>query len=133
MSQENVEVVRAAYAAFAEGRIDDVIEGLDAEVEMNGAVGALEEGEVVRGRDAVARELLPDSSVWAERRYEVQKFIDADDRVVALVHEHRRGRNSGVAVGVDMAFIYSFKGNKVARIEPFMSQSKALEAAGLRE
>ena len=32
-----------------------------------------------------------------------------------------------------MAFIYSFKGNKVASIEPFMSQSEALEAAGLSE
>jgi hypothetical protein len=32
-----------------------------------------------------------------------------------------------------MGFIYSFKGNKVARIEPFMSQFEALRAAGLRE
>ena len=32
-----------------------------------------------------------------------------------------------------MAFINSFKGHKVARIEPFMSQSEAREAAGLSE
>jgi ketosteroid isomerase-like protein len=130
MSEENVEVVREAYIAFAEGRIDDAMEALDADVEMIGAVGGLEEGAVIRGRDAVARELLPDTSVWADRRYEIQRVIDIGDRVVALVREHRRGKGSGVEIGADIALIYSFKGSKVTRIEPFMSQSDALEAAG---
>jgi ketosteroid isomerase-like protein len=133
MSQENVEIIRRAYLAFADGRINDVAEGLDANVEMSGAVGGLEEGEVTRGRDAVVRKLLPDSSVWAERRYEVQRFVEADDRVVALVHEHRRGRGSGVEIGADIALIYSFKDRKVCRIEPYMSQSEALEVAGLSD
>jgi ketosteroid isomerase-like protein len=133
MSQENVEIVRRAYVAYAEGRIDDVVAGLDAHVEMFGAVGGLEEGEVKRGRDAVARELALDTSVWAERRYDVQRFVEAGDRVVALVHEHRVGRGSGVEIGADIALIYSFSGSKVSRIEPYLSQADALEAAGLSE
>jgi ketosteroid isomerase-like protein len=133
MSQENVEIVQQAFDAFGDGRMRDVIDALDEEVEMLGAVGGLEEGEVIRGREAVARQLLlPDSSVWAERRYEVQRFLEADNRVVALVHEHRRGRGSGIKVAAEIALIYSFRGNKVVRIEPYMSQSEALEAAGLR-
>ena len=126
-------MIRSALIASAEGRVSDLIEGLDADVEMIGAVGGLEEGEVIRGRDAVARAVLLDSSVWAERRWEVQKLIDVDDRVVALLHEHRRGRGSGVEIGTDIAMIYSFKGGKVVRIEPFMRQAAALEAAGLSE
>jgi ketosteroid isomerase-like protein len=133
MSQENVEIIRQAYLALADGRFDDVVEGLDANVELSGAVGGLEEGEVTRGRDAVAHKLFPDSSVWAETRYEIQRLVEADDRVVALVHEHRRGRGSGVEIGADIALTYSFKDGKVCRIEPYMSQSDALEAAGLSE
>jgi ketosteroid isomerase-like protein len=133
VAQQNVEIVRRAFDAFADGRIRDVIDGLDENVEMLGAMGGLEEGEVIRGREAVARQLLPDSAVWAERHYEVQRFLEADDRVVALVHEHRRGRGSDIEVGAEMALIYSFRGNKVVRIEPYMSQSEALDAAGLSE
>jgi hypothetical protein len=53
--------------------------------------------------------------------------------MVALVHEYRRGRGSGVAVEADIALVYGFKEGKVVRIEPYMSQSDALEAAGLSE
>jgi len=133
MSQENVEIVRQAFDAFADGRVNDVIDVLDADVDMPGAVGGLEEGQVTRGREAVARALLPDSSVWATRRYEVQRFVDADDRVVALVYEHRRGRGSDIEIEAEIALIYTFKGSKVVRIEPYMRQSEALEAAGLSE
>jgi ketosteroid isomerase-like protein len=62
-----------------------------------------------------------------------QRVIDAGDQVVALVHEYRRGRGSGVAVEADIALVYGFKEGKVVRIEPYMSQSDALEAAGLSE
>lgn len=133
MSQENVEIVRSAFAASAAGDVGAVVEVLDAEIEMPGAVGGLEEGTVQRGRDAVSRALLPDLSVWTERRYELQDVIAVDDRVVALVHEHRRGKGSGIDVGADMAFVYSFKDGKVSRIAPYMSQSEALDAVGLRK
>lgn len=128
MSDEHVETVRSAFEAGVRDRMNDVVALLDAEVELRGAVGGLEEGDVVRGRDAVALELVPDRTVWAERRYEVQEIVEAGDRVVALVHEHRRGRASGVEIGADMAFIYSFNGRKISRIEPYMNQSEALAA-----
>ena len=134
MSQENVEMVRRAFVMGAEGRLDDAIDAfVDADVEMPGAVGGFEEGDVVRGRDAVREALRPDGTIWEARSYEVQRIIDAGERVVALVHEKRRGRGSGVEVGADIALVYSFRGGRVSRIEPYMSQREALEAAGLRE
>jgi uncharacterized protein len=133
MSQETVEFVRRAFAAGIDDDYSDLIAGLDENVEMLGAVGGFEEGKVTRGRAAVARELALDTSVWAERRYEVQRLIDAGDQIVAVVHEYRRGRASGIEISADMALIYSFRDGKVFRIEPYMSQSEALEAAGLSE
>jgi ketosteroid isomerase-like protein len=60
-----------------------------------------------------------------------QDRMEAGDRVVAFVHERRRGRGSGVDVGADIAFIYTFNGSKISRIEPYMDQSEARAAAGL--
>jgi len=64
---------------------------------------------------------------------ELQRIIDAGDRVIALVHEYRRGKGSGVAVEADIALVYGFKEGQVVRSEPYMSQADTLEAAGLRE
>ena len=132
MPRENVEIIRNLFVAGAEDRLADVPDWLDSEVELLGAVGGLEEGDLTRGRDRVTEKMLPDLTVWAARTYDVQEIVEAgDDRVVAFVHERRRGRGSGVEIAVDMAFIYSFKGPRISRIEPYMSQAEARKAAGL--
>lgn len=134
MSQENIELVRRNWDAFAEGVIDEpALKTLHSEVELIGAVGGIEEGAVTRGRDAVRDAVLVDSEVWAERRLDLQRVIDAGDRVVALLSEYRRGQGSGVEVRADIALVYGFKDGLIIRIEPYMSQAEALAAVGLSE
>jgi ketosteroid isomerase-like protein len=133
MSAATIEIVRSLFDAFADGRtnLDLVVAALDPDVEIHGAVGGLGEGAVIRGREAVVQELLPDTAVWADRRVELQEVLDTDDRVVALAREYRRGRGSGVEVENEIALIYTFDGDAVIRIEPYMSQAEALAAMGL--
>src|SRR3954447_20650340 len=133
MPQENVETIRNLFVADAEDRLAELNSWLDPEVELLGAIGGLEEGDLARGRDRVAQKMLPDQTVWASRTYDVQQIVEADDRVVAFVRERRRGRGSGVEIAADMAFIYSFNGPKISRIEPYMSQAEARAAAGLEK
>jgi ketosteroid isomerase-like protein len=131
MSEENVEIVRRAYSG---GVLNAwATEILHPEVELLGAVGGMEEGTVTRGREAVTQALDVDFEIWAERRMELKRAIDAGDQVVALVREYRRGKGSGVTVEADVALVYGFRKGKVVRIEPYMSQAEALEAAGLSE
>jgi ketosteroid isomerase-like protein len=131
MSQENVEIVQRIYEA------EDIealaLEAMHPEVELLGAIGGMEEGTITVGREAVTQAVEVDSDIWAERRLELREAIDAGDRVVALVHEYRRGKGSGVVVEADIALVYGFKQGKVVRIVPYMSQAEALEAAGLSE
>ena len=132
MSQENVEIVERAYSGSDD--IDAlVIEAMHPDVELLGAIGGMEEGTTTVGREAVAQALSVDSEIWAERRLELRRAIDAGDRVVALVHEYRRGKGSGVTVETDIALIYGFRDGKVVRIEPYMNQAEALAAVGLSE
>ena len=129
MSRENVAII---HRAFTVGDIEDgALEMLlHPEVELLGAIGGMEEGTITLGREAVTQALLVDPEIWAERRMELQRVIDAGDRVIALVHEYRIGKGSGAAVEADIALVYGFKAGKVVRIEPYMSQAEALEAAG---
>ena len=76
MSQENVDMVKHAYSG--DGDINAwVIEVLHPEVELLGAVGGMEEGTTTVGRGAVAQALSVDSEIWAERRLELRRAIDA--------------------------------------------------------
>ena len=132
MSQENVEVVKRAYSGS--GDVDAwVIEAMHPDVELLGAIGGMEEGTTTVGRRAVAEALSVDSEIWAERRLELRRVVAAGDQVVALVHEYRIGRSSGVTVEADIALVYGFREGKVIRIQPYMNQVDALEAAGLSE
>ena len=118
MSQENVEMIERVSSGGGDINAAGVIEATHPEVELLGAIGGMEEGTTTVGREAVADAVSVDSEIWAERRLELRRAIDAGDQVVALVHEYRRGKGSGVTVETDIALIYGFRDGKVVRIEP---------------
>jgi ketosteroid isomerase-like protein len=134
MSQENVEIVRAAYKAVMLGDWDLADQTLNPAVEFHGTVGGIWEGNIMRGpqeiRQAIHEE---DLEAWDERRFEPQQFIDAGDRIVVLQHEFRRGKGSGIEVENDTAVTFEVRNGRVIRIRAYMDRAEALEAAGLSE
>jgi ketosteroid isomerase-like protein len=64
---------------------------------------------------------------------ELERIVGDGDQVVALSHHRGRGKASGAAVDVRVAYAYSIKDGKVFRWQAFMTWSEALEAAGLSE
>ncbi len=132
MSQENVAVVRDAFEAFAEQAWERMAQLTDAEVELHGTVGGLEEGRTAHGLTEIIEVFdADDLEEWEERRLEPEEFIDAGDNVVVLMHEYRRGRGSGVEVESDTAVVFAVRDGRVVRIQGYMNQSEALKAAGL--
>ena len=77
MSQENVDMVKHAYSGDGDINAAAVIEAMHPEVELLGAIGGMEEGTTTVGRGAVAQALSVDSEIWAERRLELRRAIDA--------------------------------------------------------
>ena len=134
MSQENVEVVREAFEAFLEEDQERAARLIDPEVEFHGTVGGLQEGQIAHGLEGIAHEFEEvDLEAWEERRLEPEKFIDAGDNVVVLLHEYRRGRGSGIEVETDTAVVYEVRERRVVRIQGYMDRAVALEAAGMSE
>lgn len=72
-----------------------------------------------------------DLEAWEERRIDPEEFLHVDDLVVVLLHEYRRGRNSGVELENDTAVVFTVRDGRVVRIQGYMDRDAALKAAGL--
>ncbi len=55
MSEENVEVTRRAFEAFARGDLDSVLETMDPDIEWAPAIAPILGVEPIRGKDALRR------------------------------------------------------------------------------
>ncbi len=133
MSQANVQVVREAFEASTTQDWERVAQLTEPDVEFHGTVGGLEEGRIAHGITQIIEVFeAEDLEAWEERRFEPQEFIDAGDDVVVLMREYRRGKGSGVELENDTAVVFGVRNGRVARMQGYMDQSKALEAAGLR-
>jgi ketosteroid isomerase-like protein len=134
MSEENVNVVRAFLDASTRRDVARIAELADPDIELHGTVGGVEEGRIYRGLDEVIREYDEvDGEVWEERRIEPQEFLDADDTVVVMFHEFRRGKGSGVELELDTAAVFTLLNGRVARMQGFMDPAAARKSARLSE
>jgi ketosteroid isomerase-like protein len=134
MSQENVEVVRAANDAFLRGDIQTALDALDPEIEWHATVGGLDEGRVYHGRTEVVQAFADYFAVWERMEMRAEKYIDAGgDQVVVFHHEVAKGRESGVVVETDTGTVQTVRGGKIVRVRSYMDRGEALEAAGLEE
>ena len=133
MSEENVELVRDFVDAGQRQDWKKVGELIAPDVEMHGTVGGLGEGQVYSGLSEMKDEFeTVDQEAWEERRLDPQGFRHVDDLVVVLLHEYRRGRGSGVELENDTAVVFEIRDGRIVRIQGYMDQDAALEAAGLQ-
>jgi ketosteroid isomerase-like protein len=141
MSQENVEIVRAALSAFAEldeGLIDrqrmDEFFAPDVIATFSGFEVFLGKQTTLHGAD----EFLKLRAAWMEPyddfSYEPVKIIDAGgNRVVATLHQRGKPHGSDSWVEMDYGLVYTIEKGLITRGDFYAAPEEALEAAGLRE
>jgi len=131
MSQENLEVVRAAYEAWNVGDVDALRETHDPAVIARYPEDWPESGPFV-GREAVVRQLEQLRETWDANAAEATTdFIDAGDRVVARFIW--RGAGHGPAFALEGSAVYTMRKGRIFGIEYFMNHAEALEAVGLSQ
>jgi len=142
MSEQNVEIVRRLFTAFQDvfqrddpataGAVFDL--GLLAEdcewIPFRGWPGPRS----YRGRDG----FVDFWSAWTEDfegwSVELERLIDAgDEQVVGLFHQTAAGSGSGAPVKLHFGLVYELDDGRVIRMQNYIDQAEALEAAGLRE
>jgi ketosteroid isomerase-like protein len=117
MSEENVELVRRAYAEFEGGRFS--ADFLDPEI----------------GHEGVERYLDKVYEAFDDYRMVPEEFIDAgDDQVLVFSREGGRGKGSGAKVETHpTAHLWTVRDGKAIRMQSYWERSDALEVVGLGE
>jgi ketosteroid isomerase-like protein len=114
---------------------DDVVIGqafrdyLDEGFELR--LPAYPEGEpIFRGREGLSQWIERLRGVWAEWRFEPDRFIDAGEHVVVFLRLVVRSL-SGVPVETPSAQVVTIRGGRIASIHAYRDRSEALKAVGL--
>src|SRR5215208_3666125 len=109
MSEENIKLVRRAYAALTKGDTDTLLDLAAPEFVVDFS-RRLVDPFVLRGHDEAlafflsqSREPWDDWPVWEPR-----ELLDADDKVVALIRFSARGKGSGVEVEAHVWNLWTF-------------------------
>jgi ketosteroid isomerase-like protein len=131
MSEENVEIVRAATKAMIRGDARAALEALDPEIKWHATVGGVDEGRVYRGREEVAQAFVDYFQTWERIELRAERFFDAGAEVVVFWHEVAKGRASGAVVETDTGTVNTVRDGKIAVVRSYMDRAEALEAAGL--
>ena len=134
MSQEHVEIVRDAAAAFNRGDLDAWLEYWTDDLDYRAVEGALDDRGPMHGKDAVRAHFQDWLDTFDDLQAEPLELIDAaDEQVVTVLRFCGRAKLSGVEADLTFAVVYTLRDGKVARGREYWTRDEALEAAGLTE
>jgi ketosteroid isomerase-like protein len=130
VSQENVEIVRAAFAAYNRGDLGALTQSYDPDVVFETLLLGTHHGsEAIRLLYEENRETLSGYAI------DPIELIDGGDKVVAVVQVSGVGPASQIAMENRDRFglVFTIKDGRTVRQQSFRNREEALEAAGLRE
>ena len=129
MSRENVEIVRAGFAAWNRGDMDSFRELHHPDVILRSPADWPEPGPFI-GRDAAMQQYHALRQAWDSDSAEtVGDFIDAGDRVVVRYLWHTKGH--GPDSRLEASCAVTLRDGKIFLFEVFRDHAEALRAAGL--
>ena len=84
------------------------------------------------GPDGFREAWLDWTSPFETFRIDVERVIDADDRVVSLVRQIGRTKTGGVEIEASAGAVWTIRDGMLTRVEFHLDQEAALRAAGVR-
>jgi len=133
MSQENVEVVQAAFRAFENGDMDGVLRLCDEDIEIIQDADLLGAPARQHGHAGVVEAFALWPDLWDDFRIEILRLDDFGDHVMVPTVNRGRGKDSRVPVEMPFTFLFLIRAGKIAEWRLFMSEAQAVEAVGLAE
>ena len=130
MSQENVDLARSTYEAFAEGDIERVIAVFDPQIEwVEPEVPGLPESGTHRGSDAIVQNVFaPAETDWEEFAAEPNAYYDAGDVVVVTGTFRGRSKKGGGRMNAPFAHVLHMRDGKLVRFEDYFDTANELAA-----
>jgi len=133
MSQENVDLVRAQFAATNERDFPRAMSYYAEEVELVVDREAFLEGGTFTGKRAVGEWFAGWFATFEPGyRFEIEESRDLGELVFLDVTHHGRGRTSGAEVRGRTGYLYTVRDRRIVRAELYRSPAVALAAAKTR-
>jgi uncharacterized protein len=132
MSQENVEIVRRAIAAYNRRDFEAMRALNHPDVQLDWSASRGLEAGVYQGQEEVLRFYQNFLETFEEVNIEPDRFIESGESVVVPNSAQIRGRN-GIETVARSALVFEVRSGRLARVCLYQETHEALEAAGLRE
>lgn len=134
MSNENIEVVRRANAAFNSGDATASLDVWAPDAELRDLGNAPDQARIVKGREGIQKVGELWGAAFDEFSADIDEYIDGDDFVICSVRWHGQGKASGASIDLHQFDVYELRGGQIVRgVLGFRTRQEALEAAGLLE
>jgi len=134
MSQENVELVRRYYQAFAQGGFDQLMEYWSDDLDHRAARDGVDDPGPIRGKDAMRKHIGDWIDTFDDFWFEAVELFDAgEETVVAVERFGGRAKRSGVETDQTGGVVFTIRERKIIRCREYGTRAEALEAAGLSE
>jgi ketosteroid isomerase-like protein len=128
----NEDLARRALESFNTGGVESALEAFAPDAEWR-AIPEWPEDEVYRGHDGLRRL----GALWTDNfddyRIEIERLVDAGDRVVALVHHAGTAKGSGMEISQPLGFVFDVREGRFTRVATYSKWDEALAAAGVDE
>ena len=130
MSQENVEIVRRAIAAFNRGSLDAALQDFAPDATLDWSHSRGPNAGVYVGHDAIRRFCTDMTDPFERHAFVAGEFIPHGDHVVVPVVGRMTGRG-GIEVEVKTAVVATLRGGRLVRWTMYQDKLEALKAVGL--
>jgi ketosteroid isomerase-like protein len=130
MARDRVEIVRSIYDRWREGDFQTPFELFDRRVVFVMPPELPDTGTYL-GTDALADYTRQFLEPWTRLTIDGDDFVAAGDTVLASVVQRGVGDASGAATEIRYFQLWSFRGDRVIRLEAFRDRREAIEAGGL--
>jgi ketosteroid isomerase-like protein len=128
---DNAAIVRAAMEAWNERDVRAVERYVHPDFEWIEVEGSVDMSDR-RGRGAVAEVTRDLEAAFEGYRLDPESIEEVDDRrLLAVVRESARGRESGAPVSTTYGYVLTLRDGRIARIEAYRNPASAARAAGL--
>jgi ketosteroid isomerase-like protein len=127
MSDQNVEVVRSMYAAFANRDRATLLSNLDPAMRVYDRPHH-PEASVYEGREGFMRFAETDWDAFDEVTYEPQEFVARGEYVVVPIRQSGKGKGSALGVEESIVNVWKLRGGKCVELRNYSTIDEALGA-----
>ena len=133
MSQENVEIVKALFAAWVDRDPQAAMKHIDPSIKFDftGASFLVQEADAHSGVAGMQALIASWLEAWGSLEWQPRTFIDEGDHVIVILRIVAQGRESGAPINRRVVVVYTLRDGLVVRFQGFDTLAAAANAVGV--